>query len=512
MTITEKIGQRLVIGLPGPEMDPAFIRLVKEYKIGNVILFQRNCESSAQLARLCRDIQELVRRETGHGAFITIDQEGGSVTRLPYEAVNVPGSMALAATGDPENTYRAARLTAAELRSYGINFNLAPVADINNNPDNPIIGVRSYGDTAEQVERYAAAALRGYLDGGVLASAKHFPGHGDTDMDSHLSLPCIDKSLEELEKLELRPFKALIDAGCPAVMTTHILFPQLETDNVPATMSRRIITGILKERLGFRGLIISDCVEMQAIGVYYGSAKGAAAAMAAGVDLVFVSHTAEVQEEAARTCRAAAESGQISVEELDASVEKILRYKEQYCTAPTGTPEQPDPLAEAAALRLSTITLTQGTIPALGGDPFFCGCADYQAGLVSNRELEKPSFGEAMSAKLGGTALVTGQDPDAEEICAAVDAARGRSSIFVGTYNGHLYPGQMALVKALGELNIPMAVVALRNPYDLRDIPAHAAGIAAWDYSYLTLDTLIPVISGKVTPQGRLPIALERRN
>ena len=511
MTVTEKIGQRLVIGFPGPEMSPAFIRLVKEYKIGNVILFQRNCESSAQLSRLCRDIQELVRRETGHGAFITIDQEGGSVTRLPYEAVNVPGSMALAATGDPENACRAARLTAAELRAFGINFNLAPVADVNNNPDNPIIGVRSYGDTPEQVERFAAAALRGYLDGGVLASAKHFPGHGDTDMDSHLSLPCIDKSLEELEKLELRPFKALIDAGCPAVMTTHILFPQLEPENVPATMSRRIITGILKERLGFQGLVISDCVEMQAIGVYYGSARGAAAAMAAGVDLVFVSHTAETQEEAALACRAAVESGQISMEELDASVEKILRYKEQYCTGPVGTPERPEALAEAAALRLATIALTQGTIPALGDAPFFCGCADYQAGLVSNRELEKPAFPEAMSAKLGGTALVTGQDPSAEEIQAAVNAAKGHTSIFVGTFNGHLYPGQTALVKALGELNIPMAVVALRNPYDLRDLPGHAAGVAAWDYSYLTLDALVPVLSGEVKPQGKLPIALERR-
>lgn len=511
MTITEKIGQRLVIGLPGPEMDPAFIRLVKEYKIGNVILFQRNCESSAQLAKLCQDIQDLIREETGHGAFITIDQEGGSVTRLPYEAVNVPGAMALAATGDPENARRAARLTAEELRAFGINFNLAPVADVNNNPANPIIGVRSYGDTAEQAALYTTAALKGYLEGGVLASAKHFPGHGDTAMDSHLSLPCIDKSLEELEQLELRPFKALIDAGCPAVMTTHILFPQLEPDNVPATMSRRIITGILKERLGFQGLVISDCVEMQAIGVYYGSARGAAAAMAAGVDLVFVSHTAEVQEEAAQVCRAAVESGQVSMEELDASVEKILRYKEQYCTGPAGSPERPEALAEAAALRRSTITLTQGTIPALGNHPFFCGCADYQAGLVSNRESEKPAFPEAMSAKLGGTALVTSQDPTAEEIQKAVDAAKGHSSIFAGTFNGHLYPGQLALVKALGGLNIPMAVIALRNPYDLRDLPAHAAGVAAWDYSYLTLDAVASVLNGEVKPQGKMPIALEGR-
>lgn len=199
------------------------------------------------------------------------------------------------------------------------------------------------------------------------------------------------------------------------------------------------------------------------------------------------------------------------MEELDASVEKILRYKAQYCTDPTGTPERPEALAEAAALRQSTITLVQGSIPALGDMPFFCGCADYQAGLVSNRELEKPSFAEFMSGRLGGAALVTGEDPSAGEIQAAAEAARGHSAIFVSTYNGHLLPGQLALVKALGELNIPMAVVALRNPYDLRDLPSRIAGIAAWDYSLLTLDALVPILSGRAAPRGRMPIALERR-
>jgi len=511
MTVTEKIGQRLVGGFPGPEMSAEFIRLVKEYKIGNVILFKRNCESSAQLAELCRSIQELELRETGRRAFIAIDQEGGTMTRLPREAVNVPGAMALAATGDPENARRAARLTAAELRAYGINFNLAPVADVNSNPDNPIIGVRSSGDTAEQVIQYASAALRGYLEGGVLASAKHFPGHGDTAMDSHLSLPCIDKSLEELEALELRPFRALIDAGCPAVMTTHILFPQLEPGNVPATMSRRIITGLLKERLGFQGLVVSDCVEMQAIGVYYGSARGAAAAMAAGVDLVFVSHTAGTLEEAAQACRAAVESGQIPMEELDASVEKILRYKEQYCTEPEGVPGRPEALAEAAAIRQATITLAQGTVPALGESPFFCGCADHQADPASNPEEETPAFAAFMAERLGGTAYVTGKDPAPEEVQAAVNAAKGHSSIIVGTCNGHFFPGQIALAEALGRLNIPMAVAALRNPYDLRYAPGHAAAIAAWDYSRPTLEALVPVLTGEVEPQGRLPISLGRK-
>lgn len=512
MTLTEKIGQRLVGGFPGTEMDEGFIRLVKEYKIGNVILFQHNVESSDQLLRLCRSIRELIAAETGHRPFITIDQEGGGVTRLPREAVNVPGAMALAATGDPENAYRAALLTARELRAFGIDFDLAPSVDVNCDPDNPIIGVRSFGDTPEQVERYALAALRGYTDGGVLCSAKHFPGHGDTAMDTHVSLPCIDKPLEELERMELRPFRAMIEAGCPAVTTTHILFPQLEPDGLPATMSRRIITGLLRERMGFQGLVISDCMEMDAIARYYGSAKGAVKAMAAGVDLVFISHTASVLEETARAIRAAAEAGELSMEEMDASVEKILACKARVSGDPAGTPGLPEAMAEAAGLRRASIVLARGTIPVPGERPFFCGCADYRAGLVSSQASGAAAFPDFMAARLGGRGLVTGKDPGPEEVRSAVDAARGSTSVFVDTYNGHLFPGQQELVRALGALGLPMVHVALRDPYDLRWTPEGAAAVAAWDYAGPTLDALVPILSGKSVPAGRMPVALEARS
>lgn len=512
MTITEKIGQRLVGGFPGTEMSGEFIRLVKEYKIGNVILFQHNVESNEQLRRLCRSIRELITEETGHRPFLTIDQEGGGVTRLPREAVNVPGAMALAATGNEENARRAALLTAQELRAFGIDFDLAPSVDVNCNPDNPIIGVRSFGDTPEQVERYALAALRGYTEGGVLCAAKHFPGHGDTAMDTHASLPCIDKSLEELERMELRPFRAMIRGGCPAVMTTHILFPQLEPDGLPATMSRRIITGLLRERLGFDGLVVSDCMEMDAIGKYFGSVKGVVRAMAAGVDLVFVSHTAATLEEAAKAARAAAESGELSMEELDASVERILACKDRVSGEAVGVPGRPEAMAEAAALRRASIALVRGTIPALGERPFFCGCADYRAGLVSSQAGGTPSFAEFMASRLGGRGLVTAKDPGPEEIRRAADAARGSTSIFVNTYNGHLFPGQLELVRALGELGVPMAVTALRDPYDLRHVPEGAAAVAAWDYAVPTLEVLAPILAGKSAPAGRLPVDLGGRS
>ena len=195
-------GQHFVVGFPETELDEEFIRLVKKYKIGNVILFRHNVESKEQLKALCGEIQELIQQETGHPAFIMIDQEGGVVTRLSEDFCNVPEEMALAASGDPENMKICAQITARQLLACGVNFNLAPVLDINNNAGNPVIGVRSYGDTPRAVVGGTLAAIEGYLQENILSCGKHFPGHGDTATDSHLGLPVINKTVEELEAFD----------------------------------------------------------------------------------------------------------------------------------------------------------------------------------------------------------------------------------------------------------------------------------------------------------------------
>ena len=274
MTNQILIGQRLVAGFPGTAITPELVQVIRQYKIGNIILFRENISDAAQLRTLCADLTELIRRETGYDPFIMVDQEGGVVTRLSEDCVNVPGAMALASTGDPGNTYLAGKLTGAELRSLGINFDLAPSVDVNCNPANPIIGVRSYGDTPSTVVKYATGMIRGLQDGGVLCLAKHFPGHGDTSMDSHLTLPCVDKPRTELKKMELAPFRAVIADGVPAIMTAHILFPTLDDSGVPATMSRRIVTDLLRGEMGFTGLVTSDCMEMQAVQKFFGTVNG----------------------------------------------------------------------------------------------------------------------------------------------------------------------------------------------------------------------------------------------
>lgn len=534
-------------------MDPEFKRLVKEYKIGNIILFQRNLKSMEQVKALCADIQELVRRETGHDAFITIDQEGGKVTRLPGDGCNVPGAMATAATGEVENAEILAHITAKELKAVGVNFNLAPCMDINNNPENPVIGVRSYGDTAETVAAYGTAAFRGYRKGGVLSCAKHFPGHGDTAVDSHVGLPVIDKTMEELEALELKPFRAAMEAGIPAVMGSHILFPKLEPDNVPCTMSRRIVTGVLKDRLGFPGLVVSDCMEMDAIKKYYGTVKGVVSAMAAGVDMVLVCHTAALQEESARAVLQAVEEGRLSGEEMRISAEKVVRLKEEYaksadaeapcrCTEEdralereirrksivvmagdglrSGEPEREKPGKGAAAQgggsqgSVGPERQNSGECPAamgpvvLGTAPFFTGSGSYRATLAFNDEELSETFAAHMAARLGGTHFDVGADPKEEEIGEAVERARGASGIVVSLFAAREQAGQYRLVEALSGLGVPVIAVALYSPYDLKGLPAGVTGIAAWDNTPMTLQALEELFRGEWQPTGRMPVKL----
>lgn len=330
MTIREKIGQLIFVGFPATTPGKEFIHIVSEYKIGNVILFARNIESAAQVRQLCTDLQKLIRKETGNPAFISIDQEGGMVVRLSQDCTNIPGAMAVAATGRTENAYAAGKITGRELKVLGINTDLAPVMDVNSNPANPVIGVRSYGDNPQAVLEYGIKMMHGLNSEGVMAVLKHFPGHGDSAVDSHLALPTVSKTMEELEAIELLPFKKAIDSGAEAIMTCHILFPCIEKENYPATMSSVIITGLLRERMGFKGLVMSDCLEMNAIKEYYGTANGALIALKAGVDMVLVSHSADLAEETVKLIESAVASGDLPLERLDEAVSRVLMYKAKY--------------------------------------------------------------------------------------------------------------------------------------------------------------------------------------
>ena len=492
-----KIGQRLIAGFPGYEMSKEFTDAVREYKIGNIILFSRNIKDWMQLKKLCMQITELVKRETGEDPFIMIDQEGGGVTRIADAQLNVPGQMALAGIGDPQMVRRAAEITAQELRSCGINMNLAPVMDINSNPNNPIIGARSYGEDAETVAGYGVCAVEGYQKEKIACCLKHFPGHGDTAVDSHLGLPVVDKSLEDLARSELIPFQKGMEAGAPAIMTTHILFPQIESGKIPATMSRAIINGLLREKMGYKGMIISDCMEMNAIAQYYGTVHGAVEAIKAGVDLICISHTVMFAIEAAQQIYQDVQAGRISIEEFEQSVARIHAYKEQYCSIHGIDSEmeanETAVRQEIAQMRFLTIRPYRQNgikMPAIGSNPLFIGCEDYRTANVADQSGEAVTFSEYMKTLAGcGQAIVTSQNPQREEIQKILfkDKEKQYTAVIYGLYNGHIKTGQLELAKLVAaeaaNQRCPMIAVALKDPYDLDEMPENVVCVAGWEYS-----------------------------
>ncbi len=515
LTLRQKIGQMPVFGWPSTKITPEVAGLIENYKISNVILFSHNIEDAAQLRNLCAELQRRIRSSTGYPAFICIDQEGGMVARLTKDFTAIPGAMAISATQNPCNAYLCGKLTAEELRKTGINFDLAPVADINSNENNPVIGVRAYGDTADNTTPYALAMMKGLAAGGVMPAVKHFPGHGDTVVDSHLGLPTINKTVDELLTNELVPFQAAIAEGVPCIMSTHILFPRIEKDRLPATMSYTILTGLLKERLGFNGLIITDCLEMDAIKRYYGTAQGALAAIKAGAELLCISHTPALVRETVEFIEASIQNGTLNEQFIDRAVEKVLQYKHIY----TGEVEQgntslvgcPEHRAFVEQLSLKTITMIPNgaPLPTIGADTLFAGCRAYRTTLASSVMDTGFSFPAYMADKLGAGQLITPINPDNGEIDEILQQVREYKTVVLGTYNGHLNRGQIDLANALCNTVENVVVVALRNPYDLPLINKVACRLATYEYTSLAFDSLVKIFKGEAKAAGSFNINLK---
>ena len=354
---------------------------------------------------------------------------------------------------------------------------------------------------------FGVASAKPYEGSGVLCCGKHFPGHGDTAVDSHLGIPMVEKTEEELEKLELIPFRAAAEARIPAIMISHMMFPNIEPERVPCTMSRRIITGILKEKMGYEGLILTDCMEMRAIQDHYGTPEGTVASIKAGVDIAEISSTIGLLRGAAKAVNEAAENGEFDMEEIKASVEKILRYKQQLFTEPDveNCNLEADRTA-AAEMARKAITCCAGSAPLADQNTFFVGCNDYRTSGVGNDDSGR-SFVDHMTAAFGAKGLITPKNPEEADIQAAVQASSGASRIILSTTNGHLFRGQIKLAEALAATGKELTVVALRNPYDIPVLPACACKIAAYDYSAPVFEALEEIFrGGEMT--GVCPVAL----
>ena len=326
MSLEEKIGQLFIVGFEGEEINDEIVDLVKNQKVGGLIYFSRNIVDSNQIINLNNEIKAI---EKDIPLFISVDEEGGVVSRVPEEFVKLPSSGYIGQFNDENLSYNVGKIIAKELNSLGFNMDFAPVLDIDSNPNNTVIGERAFGNNSEIVSRLGIKTMEGIKDGKIIPVVKHFPGHGDTDVDSHYGLPIVKKTLEELENLEFIPFKNAIDNGADVVMISSIILESIDNE-YPATMSKKVITDILRDSLGFDGVIATDDMTMGAIVDNYNLADAVIMSINAGSDLVLVCHGYDDIINSIVAVKDAVNSKIISEEKIDESVYRILKLKDKY--------------------------------------------------------------------------------------------------------------------------------------------------------------------------------------
>jgi len=511
LSLEQKIGQVMLIGFDGLTVDADLRRMITDYHIGGVILFARNVQSPQQVAALTNELQQIAL-ESGHpGLFIAIDQEGGRVARLTEATgfTEFPSAMAVTATGDPHNAYRMAAAMAAEMRAVGINVDFAPDLDVNNNPSNPVIGIRSFSSDPQKVIEYGLAFAQGLQDNGVLAFGKHFPGHGDTSVDSHIDLPLVPHDRARLDQIELAPFKAAIAADFAGIMSAHVTFPAIDsTPGLPATLSRPVLTGLLREELGYEGLIVTDSLEMGALAAHgWPPPVGAPLALAAGADLLLFNRDHAMHRAAFANLVQAVKDGKISPEQLEASVQRIWQAKQKFGLL------NPAPVeVESAAASVKTDEhlalsreLTQKSITLLR-DP---------QGLIPLRVDPAPLIVEPAAVRdltrwlgLNGTTLLVDAQPTKSQIADVLHAAQNGRTVIVPVNDLEINSIQLKLVQELAEAGRPVIAILHRNPFDAVHLPENVTLIVTYGFNPPVREALTAILTGQTQPAGFLPVTL----
>lgn len=328
MTIEEKIGQLIIVGFEGTNINEEAIKYIEDFKVGGFILFSRNIVDENQTLELLNDLKE-ANSNNDIPLFLSIDEEGGRVSRLPKSFVKLPEATNLGNKNDPNISYKFGQTLGERVKSLGFNMDFAPVLDINSNPKNPVIGTRSFGNTVEIVKNNGIEVMMGIKDTKVIPAAKHFPGHGDTSIDSHVNLPKVDKTMEKLKNFELIPFIAAIEKDIDIIMVAHILYSDIDQDQ-PATMSPKIIGGLLREELGYEGVVVSDDMTMGAIVENYTLEDGTLSFIKAGGDIALICHGNENPGKVLEKIKEAINTGELSEEYIDEKVYRILKLKAKY--------------------------------------------------------------------------------------------------------------------------------------------------------------------------------------
>lgn len=505
-------GRLMGVDIPAPELDDATRAHLAKYRFGSVCLFRKNIRDRHQLARLVAELREVL----GPECLISIDQEGGAVQRTT-DLPEAPAPMAIGATGDVGLAEAVGGAVGRSLIALGINWNFAPSLDVNTNPLNPVIGDRSFGSDPAKVAALGLAWAKGLEQAGVMACVKHFPGHGDTHLDSHLDLPTVSKPRALLERLELYPFKKAVEAGISSIMSAHIVYPELDPD-YPATLSSRILGGLLRQEWGYDGLVVTDSMDMKAITRFSPDAgRAAVRAFAAGADLVLALGPKPVQAAQAEALAKAIAEGTIPRARLEQSLERLARAARAFPGNPRPYSAQTEAadralMKEAAARSLTWVYGARsvphhGPLPRPGDRILFVapdlapGESAYENGPAAQ------DLARRLKERFPGLRALAYPRQQPQTVLASAQAAAQESDfiLYVSTTRQQLSHAEAELAQALFALDKPALHVALWNPYHVQVVRQPALITYGWRPP--TLEALVEALSGAEAP-GRLPVEL----
>lgn len=549
MTLEELIGACLVFGIPGTQATPDLVRHFKETHAGGVILYRRNFESPRQVIQLIRELEEAL----GRRLLIVVDHEGGRVIMFKDGVTVFPDSWAVGMSHDVEAARRQGEIEAKELRRFGVDVNFAPVVDVLTDAYSPNIGIRSYGKDPLQVAEFSAARITAMQKGGISATAKHFPGKGHAPVDAHLGLPVIDSSWDQMKAVHLAPFLRAMEAGVDVIMTSHPIYSKLDPDT-PVTFSKRLVKEFLRGELGFKGVISSDDLEMGALKNFGSIGESAVRAKEAGHDLLLICHTPEKQREVFEQLREAYKAGRLSKTELEESVKRIEQLKAKRPQRfeggdPRQEPEGPE-LAAQMAQKAVTV-LRNPLTPTLSLQPTLAEAASAGEGQGRGSQKRIPSSlmgeseeGKKDSSPLGGEGRVRGsvavifprfselwprimmedvflkeadflrkefgdfgvrpeiqlvgvENPTDVEIENARKLTASSDAAVLFVFDAHLHPANKKLLDAVQSSARNLAVVLLRDPYDVEFVSPQAACLTAYGFRACQIRACLKALQGQ---------------
>jgi beta-N-acetylhexosaminidase len=519
MTLEQKVGQMLLVSFAGQHLDGAIAAMLDELQPGGVALFSRNIATPAQTVGLIRGVRGHDLRVGGVRVpmFVAVDQEGGNVVRLRSQATVLPTAMALGATNDPTLARAVGRTLGRDLVAWGFNMNLAPVLDVNSNPKNPVIGTRSFGADPERVAAIGTAYIAGLAEEGVVAVAKHFPGHGDTDVDSHLGLPVLQHDRARLDAVELLPFARAFAAGLPAVMTGHIALPQIaEAADLPATISPAVLTGIVRRDLRWDGIIMTDGLEMHGVVDRYGSGEAAVQAVLAGADVVMVLWNPLTKREVRTALLRAVHEGRLPSARIDDAVRRVLAQKARAGLFSRPILE-PQPAERAlkhndrsavgeVARRAITIARDRGHVLPLAPDARVVVAAAqgaFVAELARTAHVRTMTLSwnpDALRARIEGLAIAA-TARDADVVVVGVQTPQQARVVRV-------VQDAILAARARGERAPAIVAVSFASPWLVTQFPEVDGYVCAFGWRDESVRAAARVVAGTLPARGQMPVAL----